>query len=79
MLSPFIKFLFKLTGLLGSDDILGGGGGGLWDDAPSLFVFEEVVGTGSILINFSALLVNGPDAIPLLLFPPRDKVSLSPP
>jgi len=79
LLSPFVNLLVVFIELFGSEEILGGGGGGIGDDTACFddFVANEVCMTGSILINFSVLLVGIPDAP--LLHPPNDNVNLSPP
>ena len=78
LLSPLVNFFAIFIGLFGSEEILGGGGGGIGEATCfEDFVADGVCMTGSMLINFSVLLVFVPDAPTLL--PPNDNVSLSPP
>ena len=55
LLSPLLNFFAKLIGLLGSEDILGGGGGGICEEFPCFVVVAAAfVGISvSRLINFS--------------------------
>ena len=75
LLSPLANFFVRLVEWFGSEDVLGGGGGGLFgvEIPPCLVVVDGL--TGSILMSFSEVPLVAP-AVPL---PPNDNVSLSPP